>query len=450
VLNKIKIKFFTGIFCSAITFNLSYSQPLQLRFENYTRRDGLSADFCRDIFQDSRGFIWVATQNGLNRFDGISFQNFYHNPSDTNSLSGNIIRSMTELPNSLVVIGTNNGLCVYNILKNRFENHRIKQKELSYGNNSFIRKTFCDADKNLWVNHNGVIDVFDSLLNYKFRFTDSAQGKILRDIVIDFNYPVLDVQNNLWIPSNNMGIVTVERNSWRVTCHKNSSDSLFFVAPISGFYLDKLKKSVWFSPWGSGLWNYNFTTKRLSKRTFQASDKSFASLYNTFNGIIPFRDKLLCGSGMGGLFEFNPADGSYKTHTHDVYDASSISSNEIDRMFMDRNGNLWISTYDGLSKAALSHTPFHFYSEQFRSNMNEPFPQLLSFALVDSTWLLVGTEKNGMYALNKITGEVKHCFNKIPLNENENVIVRLYVDRNKQYGLEPLTAFLFTISKKIF
>lgn len=452
MLNKIKTKFFTGIFCCVFTFNSSYSQPAhtQLRFDNYNVRDGLSADFCRDICQDSRGFLWIATQNGLNCFDGISFQNFYHNPSDTNSLNGNIVRSLTEMPGGLLIIGTNDGLSVYNIYKNRFENHRIKQDELLPGKNIFIRKTFCDADNNLWVNHSGVIDVFDSLLNYKFRFTDSAQGKILQDIIVDFNYPVLDAQNNLWIPSDNMGIVIVERNSWRVTCYKNSSDSLFFGASIGGFYLDTMRNSVWFSSWGAGLWNYNLTTKKLSKRTFRASNKSFTGIYNTFNGIIPFGDKILCGSAAGGLFEFNPADESYKTHTHDVYDASSISSNEVDRMFTDRNGNLWISTYDGLSKAVLAQTPFHFYSEQFRSKRNEPFPQLLSFALVDSTWLLAGTEKDGLFALNRNTGEVKHCFSKNPLKENENVIVRLYVDRNKTIWAGTFAGFfIYNIQKNI-
>src|ERR1044072_2270769 len=158
MLQNIRAVFCTSILCSALLFCTAQSQSLQPRFENYSVRDGLSANFCRDILQDSRGFIWIATENGLNRFDGISFQNFYHNPSDTNSLSGNIIRSLTEMPGGLLVIGTNDGLCVYNINKNRFENYRIKQRELSRGNNSFIRKTFCDADKNLWVNHNGVID----------------------------------------------------------------------------------------------------------------------------------------------------------------------------------------------------------------------------------------------------------------------------------------------------
>ena len=431
ILNRRIKYFFTGLLCFTFLFHSSHSQPLQLRFENYTVRDGLSANFCRDICQDSRGFIWIATENGLNRFDGISFENFYHNPSDLNSLNGNIIRSLTEMPGGLLVIGTNDGLCVYNIYTNRFENDRIKQNELLRGNNSFIRKTFCDADKNLWVNFNGTIDIFDSLLNYKFRFTDSTQGKILQNIIVDFTYPVLDAQNNLWIPSDNMGVVEVERNSWRVTCYKNSSDSVFYPAPIGGFYLDALKNTIWFSPWGNGLWEYNLSTKKLAKHSFRAKDKPFTPLYNTFNGIIPSGDKILCGSASGGLFEFNPVNGSYGTFTHDAYDASSIVSNEIDKMFLDRQANLWISTYNGLSKVALAQTPFHFYCEQFRSKTNQPFPQLLSFALMDSTWLLVGTEKDGLFALNKGTGEVKHYFNKSPLHENENVIVRLYVDRDK-------------------
>ncbi|MEP7322518.1 MAG: two-component regulator propeller domain-containing protein, partial [Saprospiraceae bacterium] len=164
----IKKSIFTSLISTLLLWcGVSISQPLQLRFENYTKSDGLSDDHCKDIFKDSRGFIWIATRNGLNRFDGSSFQNFFSIPSDSNALAGSIIRTLTEMPGGLLVIGTNNGLCIYNIYKNRFENFRIKRRELSPGNNVFIRKIFCDADKNLWVNYNGVIDVFDSLLNYK-------------------------------------------------------------------------------------------------------------------------------------------------------------------------------------------------------------------------------------------------------------------------------------------
>jgi len=436
---SIKAPFYTSILCFVLFFHSATGQSTQFRFQNYSAHDGLSSNSCRDIVQDSRGFLWIATSNGLNRYDGSSFQAFYHNPSDRNSLAGNIVRTMTELPGGLLVIGTNNGLCVYNIFKNHFENERVNLQALQPGNNSFIRKIFCDAQKNLWVNYNGVIDIFDSLLNYKYRYTDSPQGNILKGIIIDFNYPILDDENNLWIPSDNFGIVIVDNKSKNTQCYKNSNDSLFNPHPIGGLYLDKSKNIVWFSPWGYGLWKYDLSAKKLVKYTFPAPNKSFTPVYNTFNGIIPVDDKLLFGSAAGGLFEFNPADGTYKIHAHDIYNPFSISSDETVKMLVDVDGNLWISTYNGLSKTVLNKTPFHYFSDEFRMNKNEPYPQLLSFALVDSTGLLAGTETNGLFFLNRSTGKVKHC--KSNNRSHENVIVRLLVDNHKTIWVGTFSGF---------
>ncbi len=443
-----KLRLLIGALFFLLLLNFSYGQPLQFRFENYSIKNGLSENDCGDICQDSRGFIWVTTQNGLNRFDGSSFQNFFHNAADSNSLPGNFVRTMTEVPGGLLVIGTNNGLGVFNMNKNRFENFRIKQKEFESQKNIFIRKIFSDADKNLWVNYNGVIDIYDSLLNYKSRFTDSQEGKILRGIVIDFDNPVLDQKNDLWIPSDNFGMVLVENKTKRVSCFKNSSSPLFAALAIRGLYLDSLKKNIWFSPWGGGLWRYNFTEDKLTKYYFPSENRPFSSSYNTLNGILPIGDKLLCGSESGGLFEFNPANGNVTIHIHDIYDPLSISSDEISRMFPDKENNLWISTAGGLSRTALSKTSFHYFSNEFRKKNNEPFAQLLCFTLYDSTLLVVGTESKGLFNLNKETEEVRQCINNQPLHEDENVITRLYVDHAKDVWAGTFSGlFLYDIEK---
>lgn len=61
---------------------------------NYTHADGLASDHVKAIVQDSTGFIWIGTNNGLSRFDGYRFRNFYHNPADSNSLCNNSIVSL--------------------------------------------------------------------------------------------------------------------------------------------------------------------------------------------------------------------------------------------------------------------------------------------------------------------------------------------------------------------
>ena len=77
-------------------------------------QNGLSNNIVYGTYQDREGFIWIATNNGLNRFDGYSFKTFYHNPKDSTSISSNIVRTVLEDPNGRLWVGTFNGLNLYN------------------------------------------------------------------------------------------------------------------------------------------------------------------------------------------------------------------------------------------------------------------------------------------------------------------------------------------------
>ncbi len=449
--DKIKTVFLIGIFCFALLVNFSYCQPVQFRFKNFTVKDGISAKEYGQILQDSRGFLWIATQNGLNRYNGISFQKFYNNSSDSNSLSGNVINSMTEMPGGLLLIGTNDGLSVYNIYNNRFENFRLKKNYSVARKNIFIRNVFTDSEKNLWVNYNGIIDIFDSLLNFKVRFTDSPEGKFLKGITIVYNHSTIDDCGNLWIPSDNMGVVMVENKTLKVTCFKNSHDSLFQKMAIRGFYFDKQNKIIWYSPWGYGLLKFDVKDKTLKNYSFAPKGTIFSNTYNTINGIIPWNDKLILGSESGGLFDFNPVDGTSKIYIHDIYNPSSLASDEISRMYLDKEQNLWIANSEALSKVHLAKSPFHYFSNEFRTGLNQPLAELTSMTLYDSCCLLVGTMNNGLSVIDLKSGAVKQKIVSGTLSGYENIINRVYVDKMKNIWVGTAAGFFFyDIIKNVF
>ena len=102
---------------SLILFFNGYSQ--QYIFSNYSINDGLSQSVVNCVFQDSRGFIWVGTQNGLNRFNGETFDVYTYNPVDSNSISNNWIFSISEDKNGDLWIGTKNGLNKFLVKKNK-------------------------------------------------------------------------------------------------------------------------------------------------------------------------------------------------------------------------------------------------------------------------------------------------------------------------------------------
>ena len=91
---------------AAFDVDLNVAPGSVVRFEHLTIEDGLSQNAGLAIFQDSRGYLWIGTQDGLNRYDGYGFKIYKHDPDDLNSLSHNSILSMGEDKNGSLWIGT--------------------------------------------------------------------------------------------------------------------------------------------------------------------------------------------------------------------------------------------------------------------------------------------------------------------------------------------------------
>ncbi|HEC42133.1 MAG TPA: hypothetical protein ENI20_04820 [Bacteroides sp.] len=90
------------------------------QFEHYAVEDGVSQSAIICLFQDSEGFIWIGTQNGLNKYDGYKFENYYNDPGDSNTISKSWIFDITEDQNGDLWIGTKGGLNRFDKKTGRF------------------------------------------------------------------------------------------------------------------------------------------------------------------------------------------------------------------------------------------------------------------------------------------------------------------------------------------
>jgi len=89
--------------------NKAHSSFSELTFDIFTQENGLPNNQIQCVYQDSRGWIWIGTSQGLSRFDGYSFVNFLPNPDDSTSLKGNLVRVIKEDRNGNLLVGTENG-----------------------------------------------------------------------------------------------------------------------------------------------------------------------------------------------------------------------------------------------------------------------------------------------------------------------------------------------------
>lgn len=119
---------------------------------NYTTYEGLPSNTIQCITKDSSGFIWIGTNAGLSRFDGVRFTNFYNSPNDTNSIPGNDIKALFVADkNKLWIACSNAGVCCIDLFTNKktiLRNNPNDTNSLATNGATFIRQ---DNNGNIWI-----------------------------------------------------------------------------------------------------------------------------------------------------------------------------------------------------------------------------------------------------------------------------------------------------------
>ena len=116
-----------------------------IRFDRVTLEDGLSQSTVLDVLQDSRGLLWIATENGLNRYDGYEFETFYRERGNTHALSSDFIFDVEEDAKGRLWIATNGGgLASYDRNTSQFTSYRHDPAEKSGIASNVIRRVLID------------------------------------------------------------------------------------------------------------------------------------------------------------------------------------------------------------------------------------------------------------------------------------------------------------------
>ena len=121
------MKHISQIFSLLILFNVfqrSDAQNESLRFEHIGVEEGLSSDNVTAILQDSKGYIWFGTWDGLNKYDGYTFIKYRFDPLDSNSLSQNSIYTLWEDKHGSIWVGTSEGMCRFERATEKFTRYK--------------------------------------------------------------------------------------------------------------------------------------------------------------------------------------------------------------------------------------------------------------------------------------------------------------------------------------
>lgn len=339
------ILFFTCHCSSAQNTQLAYNQDIAQnsiqKFRTFSNTEGLSDNNINCIIKDSRGYLWIGTTEGLNRFDGKHFLNFFSDNTTVNSLNGNIIYDILEYKPGQLLIATNHGLSVYNSVSNRFENEKIKNPALKNNTETVVWSLFLDKQNRIFINYSGIIDVYNNSLAFLYSLTSQPWANYLKGVRVNKEKWFQDRQNRIWLPDDSKGMFLIDEKHQQVYSYKNNPwhYPFFSSGPVRSFLYDEKDSVVWFSNWGMGLEKYNLRTGKHQKQFFNIP---LPGERRCINGISKQNNNTLLCAGGQAIYTVDPETLDYKiiTETHAVNKMPAILSNCI----LKDNEYNWIGT----------------------------------------------------------------------------------------------------------
>ena len=394
-----------------------YTQNSNLNFRRINTDQGLSQNHVLCILQDSKGFMWFGTRNGLNRYDGYNFKIYKNTLEDSTSLSNNYINTIFEDAKGIVWVGTlGGGLSKFDRKKEQFTNYKHSEKNPRSIANDNVNKIFEDSKGTLWVGTSNGLDVFDRSKN-EFRHyvhEKNNPNSISDNYIFDI---IDDSDGNVWFGTVYGGLTMLHSKTKKFSQFVHDP---FDPASIPAFQVYRIfedsQKRLWIATRGGGLAVFNKEKKNF--RRFVHEDANPESLpHNTVLSVGESSDGLIwVGTENGGLSLLN-AEGKFTTLVNDELNNKSISSNSVHYIYRDKKDNMWIGTFSG------GVNLFNKSMNNFRHYKHSSLSNSLSSNLVLSLYedsqnnFWVGTDGGGLNLFNREQNQFTH-FKNDPKNKN--------------------------------
>src|SRR5690554_5450241 len=368
-----------------------------LSFDIFTQEDGLPNNQIQCIYQDSKGWMWIGTSQGVSRFDGYHFVNFLHDPYDSTSLTGHLVRVITEDKKGNLLIGTENGgLNVFDREKEQFSNPLKPIKDFALREVSVNAMAFDDSG-NLFIGTEFNIIRLDTAGQIKqltpeyVDTQESFNGSYIRNLQFDNN-----------------GILWIGTNKGLYTYDPVSNVAHYFQLPfkqehnleIWEIYIDDAGY-VWAGTYASGLFRISAETHTIEVIKLEPEMDRTETVRSVSKGVF---GEYWIGT-RGGLYVYSLQKGVTGFLQQDSRDARSISNNSILSIFNDARGETWIGTRNGLNLLAKSKQVFHHFGALPGDNKFLNSSIIYAFWMDDNENIWIGTEDGGVNIFNRVKGE---------------------------------------------
>jgi signal transduction histidine kinase/ligand-binding sensor domain-containing protein len=399
----------------------------QMSFNRFNTQHGLSQASVNCILEDSKGFLWFGTDDGLNRFDGSRFRIFRHLQGDSSSIMGNNVQAIFEDEQANIWIGTSEGLARFDRTTEKFTLYFLPGYE--YYTCSDI--AFDPKRNRLWIASGvqgvtyldmstGLVHLYEHILlrgvnvlkvervNDKLYAGTQEHGLITIDLSSDkvepiqfkeasrasVNYPIRALvarDNDLWLGTEGGGVIqyNTETKSIRALTKKNNllSDDKIWALAVSD------DQRIWIGTDGGGLTVYDVNTNTSSfYRHAEYNPRSLSS--NTIRSLIVDRhDDIWIGTFNGGVSYYSNFNINFLSFQKDPLDETSLRHDAVLTFYEDKNGIVYLGT-DGGGLMYLKDSKFYRY--EFPAGVETP-PVILCISPTASGGFMLGTYQNGFY-----------------------------------------------------
>lgn len=327
-----------------------FPQYPQITFERIGKEQGLIPGNVNEILQDSTGFIWLATENGLCRFDGYNFINYNNRINDLYSLSYNHVFSLLEDKNGIIWVGTlGGGLNKFDSRTGKFKRYMNDPANPASISSNIIFKVYRDSKGRIWISTlGGGLNLFDPASETFRRFSHSKEdpNSISSNMVSAL---FEDKEKNLWIGTFDGGMNLFVESEKRFIHFKNNpldKHSLSHNQVME--FLEDDNGQLWIATFGGGINLFDRVKKKFSSIR---SDSNFPIKPDNLNVRKLFADRESIWVGTyNGLFRFDKKTFAKTDIYSNANDPKTINDNKVRSIFRDETGVVWIGTTVGLNK----------------------------------------------------------------------------------------------------
>ncbi|MCI2285551.1 EAL domain-containing protein [Colwellia sp. MSW7] len=378
----------------------------QLSFSQLSTLQGLSNSNVFGITQDHQGFIWFATEDGLNRFDGSNLVTYRQDINDKHSIADNVIRKIFIDNENILWVGTENGLSRYNIELDNFDTFTHKDNDDSSLKDNQIWDIYQnknDSSTNtqtslLWISTaEGLHTLSPSNSNNDIKF-NRVNVRNYNDRIREIKTIFQDKQQNYWLGTFDKGIHILSKSLNYIGSLKKANKFNLTIEANALFDMKTIDNQYWAAT-DNGLYIVDDRYQLVSHFTEQQkqNNKNQILLSNNIRAIEQFDENHVWLATHNGLNTINLLNNDIKAY-QDNKKPKSLSENWLMDIYRDHNDIMWLASYGGgINKySPLTGLIFHGLIKD-----NKQKYRVESFIETTDSTIWLSTEKNGLFSLSK-------------------------------------------------